>query len=155
MRGMVPTVILLALLAAVATPVAPAAELHSYAFVEDDGTLRISNRTVHLYGIHIPETGQHCRTFIRPVECGSRAALALEFKIQGFVRCEIKERHPGREVTGQCFVDDEDLSAYLLSKGWAVALPDAPFEYHTLERIARHRNLGLWGFPVDSIRPGR
>ena len=46
----------------------------------------------------------------------------------------------------------EDLSAYLLEQGWAVALPDAPFEYQTLEKIARSRGFGVWGTPVDNIQ---
>jgi len=49
------------------------------------------------------------------------------------------------------FDEGEDLSAYLLENGWAVALPDAPFEYQTLEKIARSRQFGVWGFPVDRI----
>ena len=134
---------------------AGAAELHSYAIVQDDATLRIRNTTVHLYGIHIPETGRHCRTFMRPVICGSRAVLALEFKIQGFVRCELLTRHHDRSATGRCFVGEEDLSAYLLSQGWALALPDAPFQYHALERIARHQHRGVWGFSADQIQPRR
>ena len=134
---------------------APAEELYSYAIVQDDASLRIRNTTVHLYGIHIPETGRHCQTFIRPIVCGSRAVLALEFRIQGFVRCEILARHHDGSATGRCFVGDEDLSAYLLSQGWALALPDAPFQYHALERIAHHQQRGVWGFPADQVQPRR
>ncbi|MCX8048172.1 MAG: hypothetical protein N3A55_00740 [Methylohalobius sp.] len=47
------------------------------------------------------------------------------------------------------FREGEDLAAYLLTQGWAAALPDAPFEYHVLEKIARQRNLGVWSLPVD------
>jgi hypothetical protein len=28
---------------------------------------------------------------------------------------------------------------------------DAPFEYQTLEKIARHRVVGVWGFPVYRV----
>ena len=31
------------------------------------------------------------------------------------------------------------------------ALPDAPFEYQTLEKIARTRQFGVWGTPVDRV----
>ena len=60
-------------------------------------------------------------------------------------------------MQGVCYVnrgpfdEGEDLAAYLLERGWAVALPNAPFEYHALERIARHNARGVWGFTVDSI----
>ncbi|MEH6579902.1 MAG: hypothetical protein V7731_22840 [Amphritea sp.] len=120
--------------------------LHSYAIINEDATLRISGRTIHLYGIHIPSTGK------------SRAAVALKLKIQGFVHCEIIEKNKDRSVIALCrvnrtvFDEGDDLSAYLLKQGWALALQDAPFEYHALEKVARHRHQGLWGGSVDNIR---
>jgi endonuclease YncB( thermonuclease family) len=134
---------------------ASAAEISSYAFVGHDGTLRVDGRTIHLYGIHIPPTEDNCRTNERPVRCTSRAAQALEFKIAGFVRCEPTARHDDGSVTALCRADGEDLSAYLLRRGWALALPDAPFEYVALERIAQQRNVGVWGISVDRIPRGR
>ena len=147
---------LIALIALTSTP-ALGREISSYAFVNEDGSLRIKRKTIHLYGIHIPDTGNHCRTNIRPVVCGSRAALALEFKIQSFVRCEIMEEKNDGSLVGRCrvnaskFDDGTDLSAYLLERGWAVALPDAPVEYQALEKIAYRRGVGVWGFTIDSI----
>jgi len=132
--------------------------LYSYAFINEDATLRISGRTIHLYGIHIPSTGKTCKFFFNPPLCGSRAAVALKFKIQGFVHCEIIEKNRDRSVIALCrvnrsaFDEGDDLSAYLLKQGWALALPNAPFEYHALEKVSRHRDQGLWGFPVDNIR---
>ena len=125
------------------------AQVSSYAFVNDDGSLRIKGRTYRLHGVHIPATAPSCRTFERPVPCGSRAALALDFKIQGFVRCETRDRNDDGTVSAYCTTDGEDLAAYLLERGWALALPIAPFEYQALEKIARHRGLGVWGFPVE------
>jgi len=138
-------------------------EISSYAFVNDDATLRIRHETIHLYGIHIPETGRTCRMTRNPPVCGQRAVLALEFKIDGFVRCELLEEKDDGSRVGRCFVESghfdegEDLSAYLLERGWAVALPDAPVAYQALEKIARSRGVGLWGIPVDmpgTLDPG-
>jgi len=134
---------------------AGAADITSYAFVERDGALRVQGRTIHLYGIHIPPTEETCRTFERPVRCSSRAALALEFKIHGFVRCTPVERRADGSLTAVCRADGTDLSAYLLERGWALALPDAPFEYVALERIARERGVGVWGLPVERVPPRR
>ncbi|MGB5582006.1 MAG: thermonuclease family protein [Gammaproteobacteria bacterium] len=133
-----------------------AREISSYALINDDGSLRIQGKTIHLYGIHIPKTGKYCQTNISPVVCGSRAALALEFIIKGFVRCEIIEKNSDGSLVGLCWVkatnfnEVEDLSAYLLEHGWAVALPDAPIEYQTLEKISRLRGSGIWGFQIDN-----
>lgn len=132
-------------------------EISSYAGVNEDGTLRIKGKTIRLFGIHIPDTERTCSRNRQPPVCGSRASVALEFKIDGFVRCNLLKHNPDNTYTGRCrvkasaFSEGEDLSAYLLQKGWAVALPDAPFEYQTLEKIARTRGLGVWGMPVDRI----
>jgi endonuclease YncB( thermonuclease family) len=128
------------------------------AFVQEDGSLQVKGRRIQLFGIYIPPTDRSCQTLFRPVRCSSRAALALDFKIQGFVHCEVKAKHRDSSLIGRCYVDrnafseGEDLSAYLISLGWAAALPDAPYEYHVLEKIARQRGLGVWGFPVNSIQ---
>lgn len=135
-----------------------AADAGQLAFVQDDATLRVAGRTVRLYGIHIPETSNFCRGGLQPVRCASRAALALDFRIQGFVYCDPVTRRADGSLDAVCRVDGrggrnrrEDLAAYLLRHGWAVALPGAPIEYVTLERIARAHGRGIWGFQADSI----
>lgn len=134
------------------TTAAQSRELNSYAFVNDDGTLRVEGYTVHLYGIIVPPTGKTCQTYMRPVVCGSRAALALEFKIGSqFVHCNVLATRADSSVTATCKVGDTDLAAYLLRRGWAAAAPDSPPLYPVLERIARARGMGVWGIPVDRV----
>jgi endonuclease YncB( thermonuclease family) len=79
--------------------------------------------------------------------------VALESKIQGFVSCRPVLRYRDRSIDAICRtrLQGEDLGGWLLSQGWALALPGAPFAYHALERIARARQRGVWGFQVDSI----
>ena len=131
--------------------------IRSYARVQDDGTLQVGQHLVRLNGIYLPETERTCRTWIRPVRCADRAVLALDFKISGFVHCFPLARLRDGTLDATCYVgrtafdEGEDLSAYLLRNGWALAVPDAPFEYHALEKIARHRGLGVWGIPADRI----
>ena len=154
-------VLLWCLILLVGTSVASGSEpapIRSYASVQDDGTLVVGREWIRLHGIYIPETERRCRSWIRPVRCAERAVLQLDFKISGFVHCFPVEHVEDGSLDATCFVnrtsfrEGEDLSAYLLRNGWALALPDAPFEYHAMERIARHRGLGLWGIPADSIR---
>lgn len=133
-------------------------ELHSYALVLDDGSLQIRGYVVRLHGIHIPQTERQCRSWIRPVQCGDRGVLQLDAKIQGFVHCYTLGVFDDGSIDGLCYVnrsaqrEGEDLSAWMVKNGWAMALPGAPFEYVALERIATQRGLGLWGIPADSIR---
>jgi endonuclease YncB( thermonuclease family) len=143
-----------ALLACLLCPCAPAhAEISSFAFVQEDGSLRISGQVVRLYGIYIPKTEESCYTFIRPPTCGPRAKLALEFKIGGnFIHCTERAVNPDYSVTASCTLEDQDLSEWMLQQGWAVALSDAPFEYGVMENMARARGVGIWGIPVEPFR---
>ncbi|MGV8900153.1 MAG: thermonuclease family protein [Burkholderiaceae bacterium] len=148
----------LAILLAATAPLQAIAdgEISGFATMQDDGLLKISGYRIRLYGIYIPPTGQTCYSFIRPMPCGSRAALALNFKIEGdFVHCTQRLRHVDGSLTASCTLDNEDLSEWLLQKGWAVALPDAPFHYSALEKIAQSRGIGIWGVPVDILRKRR
>jgi endonuclease YncB( thermonuclease family) len=143
---------------ALACSAAGARALHSYAIVNDDGSLSIEGKRVHLYGIHLPDTERRCRSDISPPRCGSRAMLALDFRVRGFVRCYPQTRNADGSLNAVCYVDrssfddGEDLAAYLLERGLALALPGAPFDYQALERIARQHQRGVWGFPADRVR---
>ena len=76
------------------------AEIVSFAFVQPHGTLRVSGGSIRLYGVYVPPTEQSCRTFERPIECGTRASLALDFHIGvEFVHCEAKVRHHDGSLT--------------------------------------------------------
>jgi len=132
-------------------------EIAGPAIVQSDGSLLVRNQIIHLYGIYMPPTNRECRSWIRPVQCGSRGVLALEFRIDGFVDCFPKYQNEDGSISATCYVDrtnfntGEDLAAYLIQQGWALATPDAPFEYQALERIAENQGRGVWGFSVDSI----
>lgn len=130
-------------------------ELTSYALVHDDATLQVAGRHLRLYGIHIPESGRICEHRIRPARCGSRAARALRFKIQGFVSCRLGGQYDDGSIAAYCQAKGQDLGAYLIERGWAVALPDAPFAYHVSEKIARRQGFGVWGFNIDRITSAR
>lgn len=128
-----------------------AGPLRNYAIVQSDGSMRVQGRTIRLFGVHLPRTGRDCDARVLPATCGSRAALALKRKIQGFVTCYPQGRYRDRSISAVCYVDQGsiadpplDLGAWLIEQGLAVAGPDAPFEYVTLERIAEARGRGIW-----------
>jgi endonuclease YncB( thermonuclease family) len=130
-----------------AAPETLAFRLNSYAIINDDGSLSIRNHTIRLFGLAIPPTGRTCRTFERPVVCGSLASLALDFKIDNnFVDCETQGENPDGSLVAICRVNGEDLGAWMIAQGWARVLPGAPDEYGELETIARRNGLGIWGW---------
>ena len=114
-----------------------ASDISSFAFINQDGSLRISNQTIYLFGIYIP--------------ADAGAAAALNFKIgSAFVHCDVKEKRQDGSLVAVCRVDGDDLAAYLLQRGKAAVLPEAPPEYEIMERIARSRRLGIWaGIPAE------
>ena len=153
--------VVIAVLGAIALFVldAPAnAAITSYAIVQEDGSLRVRGKIIYLFGIYIPDTGRHCRFTFRPPTCGSRAAVALQQRIQGFVSCHRTARYRDGSLEAVCYANGSrrrggiDLGVWLIRRGWALAAPYAPFEYHAAEKIARSRGKGLWGFSADSVR---
>jgi len=137
-------------------PRAAADDVSGFADVQEDGTLIISGHPVRLYGIYIPPTGHTCQTSIRPIPCGSRAQLALNFKIEGeFVHCTPIAENQDGSMTASCRVGSEDLSEWMLQRGWAVTLPGAPFSFAAMENIAKSRGIGVWGIPVEIPAPRR
>jgi endonuclease YncB( thermonuclease family) len=138
--------------------VAGASEIVSYAIVQDDATLRVRGKTIRLYGVYVADTRPFCDSTFRPTRCQTRAAVALASRIQGFVHCLPQVTYSDRSIGAYCSVAGTgtpsrqiDLGAYLIEQGWAVALPQAPFAYHTLEEIAKINGRGVWGFQADRI----
>jgi len=133
-------------------------QIKSYAVVHGDGSLTVQGRTIRLYGIWLPPSNRRCDTRIRPVRCGSRAAVALRQKVTGFVDCRPQFAYNDGSIAAICLTgrglgrDGVDLGAWLIEEGLALALPDAPFGYQALERIARANQRGVWGRFVDEIR---
>ncbi len=147
---MIPSLFLLILLAGTGLP--PFREdIVSYAIVQDDGTLITGgHQHLELYGIYIPLNDRTCRTFIIPPRCGPRAVLMLDFKIDGhFVHCQRLGAEEDGTISAVCKVNGDDVAAWMLKQGWAVALPDAPFEYQVWEKIARKHDRGIWGMEVE------
>jgi endonuclease YncB( thermonuclease family) len=149
----------LAVLAAAFAPDAAATNvIQSYAIVNDDATLRVRSKTIRLFGVAIVDSRPYCGRTYRPTRCQSRAAVALASRIQGFVRCLPQVAYRDRSIGAYCSVNGTgtpsrqiDLGGYLIAHGWAVATPQAPFAYHTLQEIAKVNGRGVWGFQVDQI----
>lgn len=124
----------------------------SYSYVNSDGSIRIKGRTFLLYGLFIPPSAYACQRFWTPTSCSSQVSIALEFKIgSNFVRCDTVAVNEDNSESAYCSVNGADLGAYLISEGWALALPEAPVEYVMLERLARGRGMGIWASPVTNI----
>ena len=129
---------------------AAAAEIAGRARINDDATLTVEQRQIGLWGIHIPQGQADCAAYGQPTDCGTAVVQALRHKVDGVARCEDLGQSDGA-TRGRCrvaaagFARGLDLGAWLLEQGLAVALDEAPVEYHVLERLARDTGRGLWG----------
>lgn len=125
---------------------AQAEEYVGRASVVDGDTLDIVGKRIRLWGIDAPESSQLCMRDEKTWQCGRDAALALaDWLGARTVRCVARttDRY-GRSVS-LCRVDGEDISAWLVSNGWALAFRRYSSDYVSAEEQASVGRRGIWG----------
>jgi endonuclease YncB( thermonuclease family) len=116
------------------------------ASVIDGDTLEIRGERVRLFGIDAPESGQHCRDSEgKSYRCGQKAALALDSRIgNGIVTCQVQDMDRYGRKVAVCRVFGEDLGAWMVGLGWALAYRSFSTRYIPAEQLAQQRKAGLW-----------
>ncbi len=129
------------------------------ATVIDGDTIEIGGERYLLDGIDAPESGQLCTLdglpspkrssgFAQagePWSCGRDAADALAGRIgRRPVECRELGRDRSNRVVARCTVAGEDLGAWLLTNGWAVARHLHSYEYSRAEQHAKSARRGIW-----------
>ena len=86
-----------------------------------------------------------CERYGQSYRCGQKAALVLDARIgEGVVTCERKDTDRYGRVVALCRVFGEDLSAWMVGLGWALAYRTYTTRYVPAEDLARSRGLGMW-----------
>ena len=156
----------LALLAGSQTLPAWAAEMAPQAVsgpatVIDGSTLEIGGRRLRLYGIDAPDLDQTCSDgHERDYSCGRGAAEALAARIGGeSVTCAPRGADPDGTARALCRRDGDDLAAWMVTNGYAIADRSASAAYEAQDRRAWGRRVGLWSgvfeIPADRRRMRR
>ena len=116
------------------------------ASVVDGDTLEIHGERIRLFGIDAPESGQTCLDATgQSYRCGQKAALVLDARIgEGVVTCERKDTDRYGRMVALCRVFSEDLGAWMVGLGWALAYRAFSTRYVPAEDLARSRGLGMW-----------
>ena len=117
------------------------------ATVIDGDTIEIRGERVRLFGIDAPESGQHCTDSEgKSYRCGQKAALALDSRIgNGIVTCQVQDTDRYGRKVAICRVFGEDLGAWMVGLGWALAYRSFSARYVPAEQLAQQRKAGLWG----------
>ncbi len=128
--------------------------------VIDGDTLAVHGTRVRLHGIDAPESRQTCLRGGKPERCGQQSALALADRIgRRTVICEGHSKDRYGRLLAVCKAGKEDLNAWLVEAGWAVAYRKYSLDYVAQEDAARKAGRGLWGtqfvMPWDWRKMGR
>lgn len=114
--------------------------------VIDGDTLEIQGKPIRLLGIDAPESRQFCSKAEEPWLCGKDATAALSNRINSrSVTCETigKPDRYGRAIA-VCRLEGEDLNAWMVRQGWALAYRHYSSVYIDDETAAREAQRGIW-----------
>ena len=121
---------------AIETPVA------SQIRVIDADTVDIDGTRYRLFGIDAPEASQTCRAWGRTWDCGAAATEALMARAAG-MSCAGSDTDRYGRVIGVCSAGGEDLNAWLVANGWALAYRQYAEDYVAQEEQARSDKRGI------------
>jgi endonuclease YncB( thermonuclease family) len=115
------------------------------AAVVDGDTLQVAGRRIRLDGIDAPEGRQTCERGGFAWQCGADAAAALREALRGRqVACVQNGRDQYSRVLAHCWADGQDVGAWMVGEGLALAYTRYSTRYAGLEAAARRERRGLW-----------
>ena len=113
--------------------------------VVDGDTLTVAGERIRLFGVDAPEARQMCERDGQPWRCGAEAGDALRGFLAGKpVSCTPLDRDRFGRVVACCAAAGQDVGAWLVSEGMAVAYTDFSWRYVPQELSARWNRRGLW-----------
>ena len=115
------------------------------ASVIDGDTIEIQYQRIRLHGIDAPEARQLCTANGREYRCGQKAINALSgFISRRSVSCELKDTDPYGSSVAVCSAGGQDLGAWMVSRGYALANRNEALDYVPAEESAAATKAGIW-----------
>ena len=137
-----------------------AAELSGNAeTIPEKGFIELQGKELSLHGVQIIPQNATCKDSNGQWSCGKSAWKALKIKLDsGPVHCTLisdLQNPEGNPEQANCLVKKENLSIWLVSRGWALTSKETEEFLSNQENLARDNNAGIWrdGFiPPDLWR---
>ena len=121
------------------------ADLAGHARVIDGDTIEVDSARVRLFGIDAPESAQGCLAGSGRRWCGEQATRALAGRIGGrSVACEERDQDRYGRIVAVCHHGGQDVNAWLVHEGWAMAYRRYSTAYVDQEEAARRAKRGIW-----------
>ena len=122
------------------------------AVITDGDTVKINNKKIRFSGIDAPESyffgkKQICTLNKVDIFCGILSKDKLFEKIGNrSIDCKIeKNKDQFNRLLGECFLDNESLSVYMVKNGYAFDYPKySKGKFREYEKYAKDLSLGLW-----------
>jgi endonuclease YncB( thermonuclease family) len=105
---------------------------------------------IRFSGIDAPEINQICVASEGKVACGKISRdLLIEKVTNNKISCTDEGKDFYGRVLGECFVNGESLSAYLVREGFAFAYRKYSNKYIEDEEYAKFNKLGMWSMEFE------
>ena len=117
----------------------------SHVTVVDGDTIKLGDVKIRFSGIDAPEINQTCVASEGKVACGKISRDILITKVtNNKISCTDEGKDFYVRVLGECFVNGESLSRYLVREGFAVAYRKYSDKFISDEEYAKSNRLGMW-----------
>ena len=117
----------------------------SHVTVIDGDTIKLGDVKIRFGGIDAPEINQICVASEGKVACGKISRDILITKVtNNKISCTDEGKDFYGRVLGECFVNGESLSRYLVREGFAFAYRKYSDKFILDEEYAKSNRLGMW-----------
>ena len=117
----------------------------SHVTVVDGDTIKLGDVKIRFSGIDAPEINQTCVASEGKVACGEISRNILITKVtNNKISCTDEGKDFYGRVLGECFVNGESLSRYLVREGFAFAYRKYSDKFILDEEYAKSNRFGMW-----------
>ena len=118
----------------------------------DGDTIHLNGDKIRFSGIDTPEINQMCKKDKIDIPCGEMAKELLIKKIGNTVPiCILEDKDQYGRILGECYIEKESLSSYLVKEGFAFAYTRYSKKFVEDEQFAIKNKSGMWS--MDFIFP--